>query len=124
MKLTPAETEAMDALWASDRPLTVDEIRQEPHTWKDKSAYIIIGGLLRKGAIRPMGMQKSGKSYARTFEATLARERYLAQLCYDGQQPDTVGLIAESLRQARVAPDKIKDVLSVTELEAYHRYDH
>lgn len=73
------ELEIMDVIWKAGRPLSKAEIIElSPNKgWKDKSVYILLNSLLKKGAIKEDGFVKNQTNYGRTFVATMSENEYM-----------------------------------------------
>lgn len=86
MHLTPGEQQVMDVFWQTQIPLTQGQVIEQctNRNWKERSIFSLINGLLRKGLIREAGFTRSGKTYARTFEARITQPEYWAN--YISQQ--------------------------------------
>ena len=79
MTLTKNELQVMELLWNSDIPLSSRDMIHMPtdHSWKSGSIFHILNRLLEKEVIIVVGMQPSGKVFARTYAANITRETYL-----------------------------------------------
>lgn len=80
-RLTKSEQEIMALFWSVDHPMTQADVVSscESHTWKERSVFSFLNSLLKKGLIHEVNFVRSGKSYARTFEATMSRAEYFAE---------------------------------------------
>lgn len=80
MFLTKNELEIMNVLWQSDTDLVRgDIIELSPHrSWRENSIHVILNALIRKGAIKVIGMKLSGKRFGRTYGPNLTKEVYLS----------------------------------------------
>ena len=58
MELTRSEMEIMDVLWEANVPMSRADLleQSEGKTWKDCSVHILLNGLLKKEAIREVGL--------------------------------------------------------------------
>ena len=82
MELTRSEVKLMKIFWNTKRPLTRRELidlNADP-SWQMAALHGVINGLLKKGAIAEAGIEKSGKSIGRRFEAKFALEDYIIEL--------------------------------------------
>ena len=82
MHLTKGEQEVMDVFWYLNKPLSQAELvaAAQGKSWKDRSAYLLLNGLLEKGFLKESGYVRSGKTIARVFEPAITCEEYLAGL--------------------------------------------
>lgn len=83
--LTPFEECVAQVLWDSDKPLSQQQILDAAEasgsfTWKARSIFSTINSLMDKGVVKTEGFVRSGKTYSRTFQATMTRPEYYAQL--------------------------------------------
>lgn len=78
--LTKSEKEIMNVLWGAERALTHAEIVSAcvERKWRAKSIFSMLNDLLDKGLLQSVGFVRSGKTYARTFEAVVSQAEYLA----------------------------------------------
>lgn len=79
MKLTDNELSIMNTLWESKKSLTSSQIIDacvNKH-WKVNSIHILINSMLEKGAIAVDGVEKTGKTYSRTFAPTCTHDEYM-----------------------------------------------
>lgn len=72
----------MEAFWQVGQPLSHGDLLLAcaQRSWKDKSCFVLINGLLTKGLIKAVGYKRCGKTYARTFEPSVSKVEYLANL--------------------------------------------
>lgn len=107
MELTKSEHELMELLWEANKPLSQGEILAAgSRSWKDRSIFVLINGLLEKQMIQTVGMVKSGKVYARTFAPTCSREEYYAKIL-SAHSPNLPGLVSALLDHTEVSTDTI-----------------
>ena len=101
-RLSKREEELMEMLWHAGRPMTTNEMIQEPweRTWKDSYLKIMIRDLLARGLIHVSGIKPHVTIYARQFVATMTQEEYAAKLVC-----------------ARVAPQKMPKVIKALCME-------
>ena len=66
MNFTENELQVMQILWNAKTDLSrKDIIEQSPNrTWKDNSIHVLLNSLMKKGAVKVVGMQPAGKVYA------------------------------------------------------------
>lgn len=79
VKLTDSEKEVLEILWEADTSLTSKEIINfsEKRTWKESYIHILISSLLEKEMIQVAGFKRTTKNYARKFEPTITREKWM-----------------------------------------------
>ena len=81
MRLTKSEMEIMNVLWRAGRPLTRGDILElsTDKTWQDNSIHILLNGMLKKNAIKPVGFARSGKVWAREYEPSVTVAEYYSE---------------------------------------------
>lgn len=81
MRLTKSEMEIMNVLWRAGRPLTRGDILElsTDKTWQDNSIHILLNGMLKKNAIKPVGFARSGKVWAREYEPNVTVAEYYSE---------------------------------------------
>ena len=81
MRLTKSEMEIMNVLWRAGRPLTRGDILElsTDKTWQDNSIHILLNGMLKKNAIKPVGFSRSGKVWAREYEPNVTVAEYYSE---------------------------------------------
>lgn len=115
MELTKSEQELMELLWDADRPLSRGDILMSGRrSWKDRSIFVLINGLLEKQMIQTVGMVKSGKVYARTFAPTCSREEFCAQVL-SHYSPDLPGLLSALLDRTEASEETIHQLEALLE---------
>lgn len=82
IRLTKSEKQVMEAFWQVGQPLSHGDLLLAcaQRSWKDKSCFVLINGLLTKGLIKAVGYKRSGKTYARTFAPAMSRVEYWAEI--------------------------------------------
>lgn len=77
--LSDNEFEVMKVIWQAGRSLSKAEIMElsTNRKWKDKSVYVLINSLLKKGAIKEDGFIKSQTNYGRTFAPIISENEYM-----------------------------------------------
>jgi predicted transcriptional regulator len=83
--LTPAEESVMTVFWNSKKAMPQADVIKKAEengirNWKERSIFSIINNLLAKGLIQADGFVRAGKTYARTFSATMSRPEYYAKM--------------------------------------------
>lgn len=81
MRLTKSEMEIMNVLWRAGRPLTRGDILElsTDKTWQDNSIHILLNGMLKKNAIKPVGFARSGKVWAREYVPNVTVAEYYSE---------------------------------------------
>lgn len=66
----------MSVLWENENPMTAAEIVESSDNplWKEKSIYIIMNSLLKKGAVEMVFHKPTGTNNARAYTPTLTSE--------------------------------------------------
>lgn len=109
MELTRSEMEIMNVLWDAQKPMSRSDLlaQSEKKTWKDSSVHILLNSILHKGLIREAGYVKRSKTYGRTFEPTMTREEYFAQVVYaQERKPDIVRLVRAMLCKTSITEEQ------------------
>lgn len=85
-RLTKSESIVLELLWDYGN-MTQDEINQKAqelesivHTWKPRSIFTLLNGLISRGFVKIAGMKRAVKTYARVFTPTMSRPEYYAAL--------------------------------------------
>ena len=118
MNFTENELQVMQILWNAKTDLSrKDIIEQSPNrTWKDNSIHVLLNSLMKKGAVKGVGMQPAGKGYARTFAADISQEEYLsAQMTVSPPKGKDafVGLFAALVDQADLSDDTLDELQKI-----------
>jgi len=76
IKLTDKEYQIMSVLWESENPITAAEIVESSDnpSWKEKSIYIIMNSLLKKGVVEMVYHKPTGTNNARAYTPTITSE--------------------------------------------------
>lgn len=82
IRLTKSEKQVMEAFWQVGQPLSHGDLLLAcaQRSWKDKSCFVLINGLLTKGLIKAVGYKRCGKTYARTFAPAMSKVEYWAEI--------------------------------------------
>lgn len=115
MELTKCELQVMDVLWSAEKPLSRAELlsRSEEKTWKDSSVHILLNSLLRKNAIREVGIVKCSKTFGRTFAPALSREEYYISYAFDHKNaPEALQMVKALAASTGLTADQILSVLT------------
>lgn len=80
MHLRPSEMEIMQALWASQEPMSSAALTEAipDRKWKERSVFVLLDGLLKKELIYEAGFVRRGKTIARTFAPTMTYSEFVA----------------------------------------------
>ena len=85
-RLTKSESIVLELLWDYG-DMTQDEINQKAQelefivrTWKPRSVFTLLNGLIRRDLVKVASMKRAGKTYARVFTPTMSRPEYYAAL--------------------------------------------
>lgn len=116
MHLTRSEQEIMDLFWSVDHPMTQGEVvtNCENRSWKERSVFSMLNGLLKKGLIHEVSFVRSGKTYARTFEASMTQAEYLAKLVFDQlPQEELPALFSALLKKESVSQETLLQVQAI-----------
>lgn len=75
----------MTVFWNSKKAMPQADVIKKAEengirNWKERSIFSIINNLLAKGLIQADGFVRAGKTYARTFAATMSRPEYYAKM--------------------------------------------
>lgn len=103
--LTPSEMEVMEILWASDMPMTSNDVLGSGKIdgWSSGYLHNVLRSMLKKDAVRVNGMVQNNTQYARLFEPILTKEEYAAKMAL------SVGLDKQSIPKVMVAMAKNVD---------------
>lgn len=74
--LTKGEESMMEIFWDADNPLTIMEVSRMTDEFNDSYIHRLVKSLEKKEMLKVVGLQKSGKQYARLFFPTMTREEY------------------------------------------------
>lgn len=113
MKLTNSEQEIMEVFWSEGKPLSQMELLAccGEKSWKDRSVYILLNGLLKKGILKEDGFVRSGKSFARRFSPTLSYEQYCCKLITSNKrQPDLPKLFCALLDENELSDEMLNEL--------------
>ncbi len=113
MHLTKSEREVMDVFWTVGKPMSQLEMlnHTEEKSWKDRSVYILLNGLLSKGALKEDGFVRSGKTFARRFIPTLTYEEYcVSEIASFKRRPDPSALLSAFLRQSELTEQDLESL--------------
>lgn len=112
MRLTTAEMNIMEILWASEpKELTTDEIRQSPlknSSWKDDTIYVILRSLLKKHAVDTVLAQASWGEWRKHYRPIMSCEKYFAlQMAQTSQKIDFPALKSLYFTERLKAADRL-----------------
>ena len=122
MRVSPAESAVMEALWVRS-PLAAEDISAkiaEPNSWTEATVKTLINRLLNKGAIKA---EKDGRRYL--YSPVLARDDYvstesegLLSRLFDGRLAPLVSHFSE---QRKLTPQDIAELKAlIAELDDGH----
>jgi predicted transcriptional regulator len=112
--LTPAEESVMNVFWDSKKALSQAQVIEKAEedgnrNWKERSIFSIINNLLAKGLIQADGFVRAGKTYARTFSATMSRPEYYAKMVAHTLNDKEIVVFKRTLRLETKKVDGIED---------------
>ena len=84
--LTKSERQIMEIIWHADHPMAQGEV-VAACKWISRSIFSMLNSLMEKGLLKATGYERSGKTYARTFEAAMSQAEYFAFLIKDAALP-------------------------------------
>lgn len=116
MHLTRSEQEIMELFWSIDHPVTQSEVVStcENRSWKERSVFSMLNSLMKKGLVHEVSFVRSGKTYARTFEATMTQPEFLANTVADQlTQEEMPALFSALLHKDKVTEETLKKVRSM-----------
>lgn len=118
MRLTNSEQEIMEVFWEAQEPLSRAELLTragEDRSWKDRSAYILLNGLMDKGALKEDGFVSEGKAVSRRFSPSVSYEQYMAQRirsrCLKPDIPRLLDLLLESYQPDTETIEQLKQIV-------------
>lgn len=74
--LTKGEESMMEIFGDADSPLTIMEVSRLTDEFNDSYIHRLVKSLEKKEMLKVVGLQKSGKQYARQFFPAMTREEY------------------------------------------------
>lgn len=118
MNFTENELQVMQILWNAESDLSRKDIieRSPNRTWKDNSIHVLLNSLMKKDAVKVVGMKPAGKVYARTFAANISQEEYLsAQVNASSPKGKDafVGLFAALVNQADLSDETLDELQKI-----------
>lgn len=118
MNFTENELQVMQILWNAETDLSRKDIieRSPNRSWKDNSIHVLLNSLMKKGAVKVVGMKPAGKVYARTFAAALSQEQYLSaqmDVTSPKQKEAFVGLFAAFVDQADLSDGTLDELQKI-----------
>lgn len=125
--LTKRESQAMDILWNTDHPLTINDIMEQLADWKEGYIYLVMSSLDKKGMVQTVGLDRtSTRKYSRTFSPAITREEYAAKLALSlGFEKNSIPGIALAMAK-EAGNNKMENTISeleeiIRELKAQQR---
>lgn len=117
MHLTNGEWEVMGIFWNAGEPLTQAELlarADRDRSWKDRSVYILLNRLLKKGMLKEDGFVRSNKAFARRFSPTMSFESYLvAEMYSHAVKPDLPRLLDALMERDAPDPQTIEELRKI-----------
>lgn len=113
MRLRESEAEIMDALWSSGEAMSSAALLEAipERTWKERSIFAILDGLLKKGLIYEAGFVRRGKTIARTFAPTMTYPDFLAKEANSvSHKPTLSALVSAFLASADVTEQTLSEL--------------
>lgn len=113
MRLRESEAEIMDALWSSGEAMSSAALLEAipERTWKERSIFAILDGLLKKGLIYEAGFVRRGKTIARTFAPTMTYPDFLAKEANSvSHKPTLSALVSAFLNSADVTEQTLSEL--------------
>lgn len=104
----------MNVFWDSKKALSQAQVIEKAEengirNWKERSIFSIINNLLAKGLIQADGFVRAGKTYARTFSATMSRPEYYAKMVAHTLNDKEIVVFKRTLRLETKKVDGIED---------------
>ena len=104
--LTSAEERIMTILWSNKEPMSQLQIIEAAAekgelTWKERSIFSMLNSLMEKGAIVADGFVRSGKTYARTFTATVSHAEFCANYVLSSLSDEELLEFEQIMREKR-----------------------
>lgn len=116
MHLTKSELEVMEVFWRVGEPLSQLELLEnaQQKSWKDRSVYILLNGLLTKGVLQENGFIRSGKTFARRFSPTVSYEEYcVMELSSRSRQVSLSKLMSAFIKQQDVTRQDLDELQAI-----------
>lgn len=104
----------MNVFWDSKKALSQAQVIGKAEedgnlNWKKQTIFSLINSLLDKGLIQMEGSVRSGKTYARTFAATMSRPEYYAKMVAHTLNDKEIVAFKRTLRLETKKVDGIED---------------
>lgn len=116
MRLRESEAEIMDALWSSGEAMSSAALLEATpeRSWKERSIFAILDGLLKKGLIYEAGFVRRGKTIARTFAPTMTYPDFLANEAKSvSHKPTLTALVSAFLNSADVTEQTLSELEAI-----------
>lgn len=113
MRLRESEAEIMDALWSSGEAMSSAALLEAipERSWKERSIFAILDGLLKKELIYEAGFVRRGKTIARTFAPTMTYPDFLAKEASSvSHKPTLSALVSAFLNSADVTEQTLSEL--------------
>lgn len=113
MRLTKSEMEIMSVMWKAGRPLSRSEILtlSTDKSWQDNSIHILLNGMLKKDAIRPVGFTRSGKVWARQYEPNVTMQEYYTENLFSQTSQEEYPLLFSAMINCEDVTPELLDEL-------------
>lgn len=112
INLTKKELDVMEILWASNKPLTLSDIKQK-HTVNPNTAAACLRTLLNKKAIKVADIVYSNTVLCRSYTPVLDRDKYWAS-CYSKSSGN--GSAAQLVAKFVDATDDLDEIIRLEKL--------
>ena len=104
----------MNVFWDSKKALSQAQVIGKAEedgnlNWKKQTIFSLINSLLDKGLIQMEGSVRSGKTYARTFAATMSRPENYAKMVAHTLNDKEIVVFKRTLRLETKKVDGIED---------------
>lgn len=98
MLLRKSEAQILDALWASQEPMSSAALIAAipDRKWKERSVFAILDNLLKKELIYEAGFVRRGKTIARTFAPTMTYAEFIARQVADSPNKPSLPLLVSA----------------------------
>ena len=113
--MTKSETQVMNVLWRSDKPLSCSEIVElsDDKTWKDSYVHSLLKSLMKKDIVKIEAFELVSRGYARKFAPKLSYDEYVLQSSYTEAELKSSERMAALIRVIMTHSDenKIKELI-------------
>lgn len=123
--LSNTERQIMELLWEEGKPLSRQDLltKTEGRKWNPSSIHLILNSMISKGVLR---ITDTEKRYARTYEAVITREDYLAHqvasaLPEKSPRESLLCAVSTLFHRCEITEETLREI---EELIADYRRDH